>query len=99
MTMEPREFVEQELALIRQVFEMQKEIYPMVILVKDDRRFQMPVYFHSSAQKDIVAQGIKDLVKKSEPDVVVYMAEAWVKFIKNKEDRTDKDKMEALEVQ
>ena len=102
--MEPLEFVQQELESIRHIFDIQKELYPMIILIKDDNRYQVPIVFHSSAQKDIVAQGIKDLVKKAKPDIVVYMAEAWVKFIRNKEDRLpaytmDPNKMETLEVQ
>jgi hypothetical protein len=85
--MEPREFVDIELKLIQRLFSIQKEVYPMVVLVKNDDRYQIPVQFQNAAHKDIVSQGIKDLVKRSEPDVVIYMAEAWVKVIKTKFDR------------
>lgn len=85
--MEPREFVDQELILIRQIFDHLKEIYPMAILVKDDNRYQIPVTFQNNAHKDIVSQGIKDLVKKSEPDVVIYIAEAWMLAVTSKFDR------------
>ena len=82
--MEPREFVDQELSLIAATFAIQKVIEPMVVLVKDDKRYAVPVHYQNSAHKDIVSQGIKDLVKNSDPDVVVYMAEAYTKVIKGK---------------
>jgi len=85
--MEPREFVEHELKVISTLFQIQKELYPMVVLIKNDERFKIPVSYNNDAHKDIVSQGIKDLVKKSEPDIVIYMAEAWVKFIRAKWDR------------
>ena len=85
--MEPREFVDQELNLISAMFAVQKEIYPMAVLVKDDKRYGIPVRYENAAHKDIVSQGIKDLVKASEPDIVIYMAEAWVIVIKDKSDR------------
>jgi hypothetical protein len=104
--MDPQEFVELELKLILRMFNIQKEIYPMVILVKDDNRYQVPVYYQNSAHKDIISQGIKDLVKKSEPDVVIYIAEAWTKIITSKFDRMpttvshdDPDKTEVVIVQ
>lgn len=83
----PRDFVDIELKIVEKMFEAQKEIYPQFIIIKNDERAIVPVYFSSSARKDIIAQGIKDLVKKSEPDVVVYMAEAWVMMVKEKFDR------------
>jgi hypothetical protein len=103
--MEPEEFVKQELKLVNFVFEQQKELYPMVVLVKGDKRYQVPIQFQNAAHKDIVSQGIKDLVKKSEPDIVIYMAEAWAKVINSKFDRiptslsTDPDKIEIVIVQ
>lgn len=104
--MEPREFVDQELKIIEGIFFARKQINPMVILIKDDRRYPMPVSYQNTAHKEIVSQGIKDLVKRSEPDVVVYMAEAWTKFIKNNLDRiptsilpSDLDKEEIIAVQ
>jgi hypothetical protein len=104
--MEPREFVNQELKIIEGIFFARKQINPMVILIKDDRRYPMPVNYQNTAHKEIVSQGIKDLVKRSEPDVVVYMAEAWTKFIRGNLDRlptsilpTDLDKEEIIAVQ
>jgi hypothetical protein len=79
--MDPREFVDQELSLISAMFAIQKVVKPMVVLIKDDKRFAVPVYYQNIAHKEIVAQGIKDLVKNSEPDVVIYMAEARTKII------------------
>lgn len=104
--MEPREFVDQELKIIEGIFFARKQINPMVILIKDDRRYPMPVDYQNTAHKEIVSQGIKDLVKRSEPDVVVYMAEAWTKFIRGNIDRiptsilpSDLDKEEIVAVQ
>jgi hypothetical protein len=66
----------------------------------------VPVSYKNAAHKDIVSQGIKDLVKGSEPDIVIYMAEAWAKVIVDKSDRipiaiapNDPDKYEILVVQ
>jgi hypothetical protein len=103
--MEPREFVEHELQVINTLFSMQKEVYPTVILVKNDKRYQIPVHYSNAAHKDIVSQGIKDLVKKAEPDIVVYVSEAWMKVIRNKQDRlpwnlaNDPDRIEIVIVQ
>jgi uracil phosphoribosyltransferase len=49
----------------------------MVIFVKGDLRTAVPVEFHNDIQKDVMSQGIKELVKKAEPDIVIYTAEAW----------------------
>jgi hypothetical protein len=104
--MEPREFVAKELKMVELMFTTQKEIYPMVVLIKDNERFAVPVSYKNAAHKDIVSQGIKDLVKGSEPDIVIYMAEAWTKIIKDKLDRlptgiapNDPDKYEIIVVQ
>jgi hypothetical protein len=104
--MEPREFVDLELKLLHQIFDIQQEIYPMAILVKDGKRFQVPVNYSNTAHKEIVAQGIKDLVKKSDPEIVIYVAEAWAKVIRDKFDRLevgvsvhDPDKYEIVVVQ
>jgi hypothetical protein len=80
--MEPQEFVEMELRLLHQMFDVQRVIHPMVILVKDDKRYLVPVHYQNAAHKDIISQGIKDLVKKSEPDIVIYVAEAYVRVLK-----------------
>lgn len=85
--MEAREFVDLELKIVERIFLERKELNPMVVLIKNDERFGIPVHYENAAHKEIVSQGIKDLVKRFEPDVVVYMAEAWAKFIKNKFDR------------
>jgi hypothetical protein len=87
MEIDQRQFIEVELKLINEMFDKQKEIYPMAVLIKEERRYLVPVSYSSSAHKDIVSQGIKDLVKTSDPDVVVYVAEAWSKTIRDKFDR------------
>jgi hypothetical protein len=83
----PRAFVDFELQLVNKMFNEQKEIYPLFVIVKGTERFLVPVVFKNEVHKEIVAQGIKDLVKKAEPDVVVYIAEAWVVIVRNKLDR------------
>jgi hypothetical protein len=85
--MNTQEILEQELKNIEDHFKAAKEIYPTVIMIKDDNRFLFPASSQSSVQKDIVSQGIKDLVKKSDPDVVIYFAEAWMAPIRMKQDR------------
>jgi len=102
--MEPREYVDLELKLLHQIFDIQQEIYPMAVIVKDGNRFQVPINYTNAAHKEIVAQGIKDLVKKSDPDMVVYVAEAWAKIVRDKLDRLDiaahdPDKYEIVVVQ
>jgi hypothetical protein len=87
-----QEVVDSELMRIRIMFENQKELYPSVILLKNERRFQIPAHTSNNANKDIVSQGIKDLVKKTEPEVVVYFAEAWMTVIKDKLQRLGIDK-------
>ena len=86
---DPNKFVEQELAVISYMFTQQKEIYPMITLVKDGKRFPIPLHYRDDEQKEIVSIGIKTLVKDKEPDVVIYIAEAWDIIIKNKMDRLD----------
>lgn len=82
--------VEYELSLITQLFDHQKEIYPFVVLVKEERRYQIPANTSNAANKDIVSQGIKDLIKKTQPDLVVYCAEAWMNVVTDKLDRIKK---------
>jgi hypothetical protein len=84
----PREFVDKELKIVNFMFNQLKEISPMFVLCKNDDRFQIPARFNSQVHKEIILQGIKDLVKKSEPDIVVFMAEAWVTIVKEGLDGT-----------
>jgi hypothetical protein len=100
--MEPREFVDQELSLVAAMFAVQKAIDPMAVLIKDDQRYPVNAHYESDAHKAIVSQGIKDLVKRSDPDVVVYMAEAYIKVIKGKRGvipaRISPSDLDALEI-
>jgi hypothetical protein len=79
--MNPREAVDLELNLITQVFDKQKVVHPMVVFIKDDRRTIAMVEFHSDAHKDMMSEGIKQLVRESMPDLVIYTAEAWRAFV------------------
>ncbi|HEY1249065.1 MAG TPA: hypothetical protein VGE97_08770 [Nitrososphaera sp.] len=85
--MTPRELVDAELGLINLMFEKQHEIYPMCVIVKDHERYLIPVSLPNNARKDVIAQGIRDLVKRSNPDIVIFVAEAWVTIVKSKLDR------------
>jgi hypothetical protein len=58
----------------------------MIVLIKNDQRTAIPVEFHGDAHKDMMSQGIKDLVKRSEPDIVIYSAEAWALTVKEYEE-------------
>jgi hypothetical protein len=73
----PREFVNIELKLIEKVFDQTHVLRPMVVLIKNNERYVIPAAFSNDLQKDIVSQGIKDLVKNAEPDIVIYSCEAW----------------------
>lgn len=74
---DPRKLVDQELKIIRRIFDEQKTVEPMVVLIKDEGRVFTPVSFMNNEHKDIVSEGIKALVGLTDPDVVIYMAEAW----------------------
>jgi hypothetical protein len=80
--MTPRELVDQELILIEKTFNMQKVLNPMVVFIKDNHRSIIMAEFHNDAHKDMVSQGIKDLVKINGPDIVIYSAEAWSTVVK-----------------
>ena len=102
--MEPREFVENELVVVNHMFNRHKQLYPAVVLIKDDRRYLYPVPLSGNVQKDIVSQGIKDLVRTAKPDVVVYIAEAWMLVLKSVTDRLttpseSKDRIEIVVAQ
>lgn len=80
--MTPREAVNLELKLIERIFNERKVVHPMVVIIKGNKRtIIQPVEFHNDIHKDNLSQGVKDLVKKSNPDMVVYMAEAWAVFM------------------
>jgi hypothetical protein len=73
----PREFVDQELMLMGHVFNEQNVIHPMVVFVKNGQRSAVMAEFRNDLHKEILSESIKELVKRSEPDVVIYAAEAW----------------------
>ncbi len=104
VTQTPREIVEVELQLIAVTFNTKKELHPMFILIKDDKRFVCPVSFSNDTQKDIVNLGMRDLVKNTLPDIVVYAAEAWMIVFKKMPKElprpsTHPDKVEVVIVQ
>jgi hypothetical protein len=77
----PREFVDQEIMLIEHVFKCQHVVHPMVIFVKDDKRSAVMAEFRNDLHKQILSDSIKELVKRSMPDIVIYAAEAWVAVV------------------
>lgn len=83
--MQPREFVDKELKLVTEAFNIMKELSPTVFFIKNDNRVTIPANFNSDAQKDIVSQGIRELVKGTMPDIVIYVSEAWAVVTKDPE--------------
>jgi hypothetical protein len=77
----PREFVDQELMLMEHVFNQQNVVHPMIVFVKDNRRSAFIAEFRNDLHKEMLSEGIKELVKRSEPDMVIYSAEAWVTYL------------------
>jgi hypothetical protein len=75
--MTPREFVDQELMLMEHLFNQQNVVHPMVVFVKDGQRSGVMAEFRNDLHKEILSQSIKELVKRSDPDIVIYAAEAW----------------------
>lgn len=73
----PRDFVDQELRLIEKVFNQAQVLRPMFILVKGADRALVPAAFQNTIHKDLISEGVKDLVKISDPDIVIFAAEAW----------------------
>jgi hypothetical protein len=95
MTQDHKTFVDQELMLVNKIFNDLKEIRPMAILIKDNHRVCIPTHHANDAQKDIVSQGIKELVKRSEPDTVVFMNEGWMVQMKGQVDLDIKPSLHA----
>jgi hypothetical protein len=77
----PREFVDQELMLMTHVFNQQTVVHPMVFFVKDGKRSAFIAEFRNDLHKQMLSDGIKELVKRSEPDMVIYSAEAWAAYV------------------
>jgi hypothetical protein len=73
----PREFVDRELMLMEHVFNEQNVVHPMVVFVKNNQRSGIMVEFRNDLHKEILSESIKELVKRSDPDIVIYAAEAW----------------------
>lgn len=98
-------FITIELVLLSSLFEVQKGINPFAIIVKGEDRFLVPLTYKNATHKDIVSQGLKDLVRTMEPDAIVYAAEAWIKLVKSVNDEMptsladDPDRGEILMVQ
>ena len=85
METEPRKQVEIELQLITTLFLQQKCVYSMAVLVKEDRRTMLLLPFNNEIQKDLASAALKDLVIRADPDIVVYVAEAWSAHVKPEE--------------
>lgn len=76
--MDLRDQVEVELGIIRETFNQAKMIPSVLILLKNEERFVLPFAFKNEEHKNVVAAGMRDLVKNTDPDVVIYVSEAWI---------------------
>jgi hypothetical protein len=102
-----KELVEQELKIVRMLFEKTKSLDPLFILIHEDHRAVLPVGFANDDHKDILSTAIKELVKKTQPDAVIYMAEAWMIKVSQEEmskhelprPSIRKDRIECINVQ
>jgi hypothetical protein len=83
--MTPREIVDVELNAVRFLFDTQKEIHPMAVFVRDGEHNMLPLTFDNDYEKDLASNMIRRIVKKENPDAVIYMAEAWSLILKEKE--------------
>jgi len=75
--MKPRDVVDVELDAVRHMFDVQKEILPMVVFVHDTEHHAMPLSFSTDYEKDVASDAIRRIVRETKPDAVVYMSEAW----------------------
>lgn len=102
--MTPREFVDSELKIIRQIwYDNHYAVTPTCVLIKDEKHVFIPVPFQNDAQKHIYSMSLKELVRRTEPDIVVFWTEAWAvhRTIDQIETRASEqpDKIEILMVQ
>jgi hypothetical protein len=104
--MTTRDVINHALGNVRDLFNVRKGIGAFCVIMKDDRETFIPVSFSNDAQKDMVSMGIKDLVKRSNPDAVVYASEAWSRILSKEESLTNitrpsehKDRVEMVMVQ
>lgn len=86
--MTPKEFVDFELRIVENVFNKAQVLHPMVVFVKDNLRSIITAEFRNDAHKDVLSQGIKELVKKADPDIVIYSCEAWAVNVKDPNEDT-----------
>jgi len=104
--MTPRAFVKQELKLVQEMFNVQKSIGPMFIMIRNNQRDVILIDTANDSDKDIASLTLKEIVKMTKPDIVVYMSEAWALYLPkgtNFEDVTrpmfNPDRIEQLVVQ
>lgn len=74
----PRNFVKQELEVIRRLFGKVGSAPNLFACEKDGERVLFPIgNYRDSREKELMFQTLKMLVKELMPDVVIYMSEAW----------------------
>jgi hypothetical protein len=105
-TMTLHETIDHAIRIVTKLFNDCKYIDTFCILIKDGREAYIPVKFSNDAQKEIISAGIKELVKISDPDTVVYASEAWARIVPKEEDLTNlipprehKDRVEIVMMQ
>jgi len=99
-----KRFVDAELMLVRKLFDTRKEVVPMFVLVRGARHDMVPVMFADDNEKDAVADAVREIVKTIEPDIVLFMCEAWTYQAKEYDPQTSirpslhKDRVEVVTV-
>ena len=76
--MDIQKLVTDELYLIRELFNKQMRLLAYLVLIKEEQRFLVPVSFKDDEHKDVVGQGMRDLVREVMPDVVIFTSEVWI---------------------
>jgi hypothetical protein len=86
MIMTIQETIDHAIGLITNFFNKFKYLNAFCLLIKNDKITCVPLSFSNDIQKDIMSAGIKELVKRSDPDTVVYACEAWSIHASKEED-------------
>jgi hypothetical protein len=63
--------------IVTDLFNQYEGINSFCMIIKDDRESYVPIIFSNDFQKDVMSAGIKELVKRFDPDTVAYASEAW----------------------
>jgi hypothetical protein len=81
--MTPRDLVNNLLQYVTQEFYQHKGIQSTFIFIKNANQTEMPVQLGNEIHKNNMDITIKDLVRRSEPDAVVFISEGWTRELVN----------------